>query len=73
MSTNTRYQKNQKLIVDIESLGVNGEGIAKIEGYPFFIKDALPGEKAEITVTKPGKNYAFAHLDKIITPSKDRV
>ncbi|MBE5852386.1 MAG: 23S rRNA (uracil(1939)-C(5))-methyltransferase RlmD, partial [Lachnospiraceae bacterium] len=50
-----------------------GEGIGKVDGFPLFVKDALPGDVAEVKITKAKKNYAFARLEKIITPSADRV
>ena len=34
-------KKNDKITVTIEDIGVNGEGIGKVEGYTFFVKDAI--------------------------------
>ena len=39
-------QKNDIVTADIEDIGVNGEGIGKVDGYTLFIKDALPPESA---------------------------
>ena len=36
-------QKNETAIVTIEDIGVNGEGIGKVDGYTLFIKDAGRG------------------------------
>ncbi len=66
-------QKNETAIVTIEDIGVNGEGIGKIDGYTLFIKDAVIGDVVEAKVMKAKKNYGYARLMKIITPSKDRV
>ena len=66
-------QKNETAIVTIEDIGVNGEGIGKVDGYTLFIKDAVIGDVVETKVMKAKKNYGYARLMKIITPSKDRV
>ena len=34
-------KKNEKIVLKIEDIGVNGEGIGKIDGYTLFVKDAL--------------------------------
>lgn len=67
------FQKNQMYTVKIEDIGTEGEGIGKIEGFPLFVKDALPGDIAEVRLTKVKKNYAYARLEKVLTPSPDRV
>lgn len=66
-------KKNETAIVTIEDMGVNGEGIGKVDGYPLFVKDAIIGDVAKVKVTKAKKNYGYARLIEILTPSKDRV
>lgn len=66
-------KKNDKITVTIEDIGVNGEGIGKVEGYTLFVKDAIIGDTVEAVITKPKKNYAYAKMTKIIEPSKRRV
>ena len=48
-------QKNETAIVTIEDIGVNGEGIGKIDGYTLFIKDAVIGDVVEAKVMKAKK------------------
>lgn len=67
------YEKNQILNVEIVDITSEGEGIGKVDGYPFFVKDAVIGDKAEIRITRVKKNYAYARLEKVITPSPFRV
>lgn len=67
------FQKNQIHTVKIEDIGTEGEGIGKIEGFSLFVKDALPGDVARVRLTKVKKNYAFARLEEVLTPSPDRV
>ena len=68
-------QPNQTIELKIIDLGMEGEGIAKLEGYTFFVPYALPGEtvKAKITHLKKGKNLGYADLKEIVEPSPDRV
>ncbi|MCR5208606.1 MAG: 23S rRNA (uracil(1939)-C(5))-methyltransferase RlmD [Lachnospiraceae bacterium] len=67
------YVKNQETEIVITDLGSEGEGIGKIDGFPFFVKGALPGDRILAGVTKVKKNYAFARVIKILEPSADRV
>lgn len=66
-------KKNDKIVVTIEDIGVNGEGIGKVEGYTLFVKDAIIGDTVEAVITKPKKNYAYAKMLRIIEPSQHRV
>ena len=59
--------------IDIATLSSDGSGIAKIDGYPVFIKDALPGDIVTAKVMKAKKNMAFSRLLSVETPSPDRV
>ncbi len=65
-------KKNDLLQIKIESMGSAGEGIGKIDGYPLFVKDALPGDLAEVRLTKVKKNYAYARLERLLETSPDR-
>lgn len=67
------YKKNDIVEVTIEDIGVNGEGIGKIDGYTLFIKDAIVGDKLTARITKPSKNYAYARVENIIEPSPNRI
>lgn len=66
-------KKNDMVTVTIEDIGTNGEGIGKADGYTLFIKDAVIGDTAEVKVTKAKKNYGYARLMNIISPSPYRV
>lgn len=66
-------KKNEKIIVTIEDIGVNGEGIGKVEGYTLFVKDAIIGDTVEAVITKPKKHYAYAKMLRIIEASPARV
>lgn len=65
--------KNEKLTVSFEDLTSEGMGVAKVDGYPLFVVDGLPGESAIVKVTKVGKSYGFARMEERLTSSEDRV
>ena len=67
------YEKNDMVTVTIEDVGMEGEGIGKIDGFPLFIKDAVVGDTVEAKIIKRKKNYAYARVEKVVTPSPFRV
>ena len=67
------FQKNQLLTTEIIDMSTEGEGIGKVNGYPFFIKDTIIGDQVEIRAIKLKKNYGYGRLEKVITPSPFRV
>ena len=67
------FQKNDYVIVTIEDIGHDGEGIGKVDGFTLFIKDAVIGDVVEAKIMKSKKHYAYARLEKVITPSPFRI
>jgi len=65
-------QKNKEYDMDIEDLGVNGEGIGRIDGFTMFIPGALPNERVRIKAVKVGKSYGFGKLLEVRKASPDR-
>ena len=66
-------KKNDVLTIRIEDMGVDGEGIGKVDNIPLFVKDALIGDVVSVKIMKMKKNYGYARLLEILEPSKDRV
>ena len=66
------YRKNDLVTVTIEDMGSEGEGIGKVDGFALFIKDAVIGDTVEARILKSKKHYAYARLEKVITPSPFR-
>lgn len=66
-------QKNDIIELKIEDMGVDGEGIGKYDGMTFFVKDAVLGDEIEARITKMKKNYGYARVEQILSPSKFRV
>ena len=60
-------------MVKIEDIGNDGEGIGKVDGYTLFVKDAVIGDTVQARITKCKKNYGYARVEKVVTPSSFRV
>lgn len=73
MTKTIPVQKNDYIEVEFEDLTHDGAGVAKVDGYPLFVKNALPGEKAKIKVVKVNKGYGFGRLEEILEQSPYRV
>lgn len=67
------FQKNEHVTVTIEDMGIDGEGIGKVDGFTLFVKDAVVGDTVEARIVKNKKTYAYARLEKVLTPSPFRV
>ncbi|AQY51570.1 RNA methyltransferase [Listeria weihenstephanensis] len=65
--------KNECLDVVFEDLTHDGNAVAKIDGYPIFVPQGLPEEKAQIKVIKTNKNYGFGKIIELTQESADRV
>ncbi len=66
-------QKNDLIRLEVTDMGTDGAGIGRYEGMTFFVKDAVVGDVIQARVMKLKKNYGFARLEKILTPSVYRV
>lgn len=55
-------EKNEYYDVTFEDLTHEGAGVAKVQGFPIFVPNALPEEKAQIKVTRVKKGFAFGRL-----------
>ena len=66
-------KKNDRFVLKIEDMGENGEGIGRLDGYIWFVKDVVIGDVIEAGVTKMKKQYGFARLIRVIEPSEYRV
>ncbi|WP_226670737.1 23S rRNA (uracil(1939)-C(5))-methyltransferase RlmD [Metabacillus litoralis] len=65
--------KNEYYDVTFEDLTHEGAGVAKIEGFPIFVENALPDEKAKIKVIGIKKGFAFGKLIELYEESKNRI
>ena len=64
--------KNEIVTVEITDFTKEGEGIGHADGYTLFVKDAVIGDTVRARITRPKKGYAYARMEEILTPSKNR-
>ncbi|KMY58768.1 23S rRNA (uracil(1939)-C(5))-methyltransferase RlmD [Geobacillus stearothermophilus] len=65
--------KNEYYDVTFTDLTHDGLGVAKVDGFPLFVKHALPGERAKVKAIKVKKGYGYGRLVELYEPSPDRV
>lgn len=73
VSGEKKMNKNDIFDLEITDMGVDGEGIGHYEGMSFFVKDALIGDVIRARVTKLKKNYGYARVEEIVSPSTFRI
>ena len=66
-------QKGDVLELTIESVGMDGEGVAKQDGMVIFVPFTLVGEVVKCEVTFVKKSFAKAKVIKLIKGTEDRV
>ncbi len=57
-------------IVDISS---EGKSVAKVDGMVIFVDGGVPGDVADVMITRKKNNYAEGHIVTLKTPSKNRI
>lgn len=73
MKSKAPVSKNERLDVTITDLTYQGLGVAKVEDFPLFIENTLPGEEVTVQVTKVQSHYGFARVVAWTQESPDRV
>jgi 23S rRNA (uracil1939-C5)-methyltransferase len=64
---------DDRLSLTIEKVIHGGRGMGRSSGHPVFVGGTLPGERIEARVTARRKGYAEAAIDRVLTPSADRI
>ncbi len=59
--------------VTVEKLTYGGAGLAHIGGISVFIPGSIPGQQAEVVITKAKDRFAEAKVHKILKKSKDEI
>ncbi len=59
--------------IQVDSLSLEGRGVARVDGKALFIQGALPGETVSAQLTKPGKRFDEAVVHEIKDPSEYRI
>lgn len=65
----TSIKKGQEYELTIESLAYGGKGIAKVNGFVVFVKNAIPGQEIRALVYRKRKGYAEARPLEVLKES----
>lgn len=60
-------------ILDIESLDLKGQGVARRDGKAIFVEGGLPGERVRVETLKRKPSYEMARVTEVLKPSSQRV
>lgn len=67
-------EKNQNIILEIIDISSDGNGIGKSsDGMTVFVPMTAIGDICEVKILKILTSYCFAKLEKVVTPSPDRI
>lgn len=67
-------EKNTILKLSITDLNPDGNGVGRTDtGRVVFVPLAAPGDECEVKIIKEHPSYLIGRLEKIITPSSDRI
>jgi 23S rRNA (uracil1939-C5)-methyltransferase len=69
----TRPARGDELDLRIDSLANGGAGVARLDGYVVFVRDAVPGDRVRAVVTKRKRAYAEARAVEVLEPSAERI
>ena len=59
--------------VTIEAVAAEGKALAHVDGQVVFVPFAVPGDVVDILVYKKKKNYMEGRIERIVTPSPERL
>ncbi len=65
-------EKNKIYTAECVSLGSDGEGIVKIDGFTVFVNGMLPKEKGKILIVKVKKSFGYGKLTELLETSPQR-
>ncbi len=66
-------KKNDRINLTVTSCSVNGSGVGRYDGMAIFVPATAVGDEIVAHILKTKKTYAFAKVDSVIAPSKDRI
>ncbi len=65
--------RNQEIVLTIDGLTSEGQGVGRYEGFAVFVPFVLPGEEALVRIIKPSASYAVGKLIELKTEAPERV
>ena len=65
--------KNQVFTAEITDISSEGSGVCRINDIAVFVPNTAVGDVAKIKIVKVMSRYAYGIVEKLITPSSDRI
>lgn len=62
-----------RIELNVDSMAFLGVGVAKIDGYVYFVNGAVPGDVVLAEITKKKQSFSEARVVEILKPSDKRI
>ncbi len=62
-----------RLTLRVNALAQGGDGVGRVRDFVVFVSGGLPEEECRVTLTEVHKHYAWAEVEEVLGPSRDRV
>ena len=66
-------KKNDLYTIEITGMTAEGNGVGRADGIAVFVPHTAVGDVISCKIVKLAKSYAYGIIDKILTPSPDRI
>lgn len=66
-------KKNDVVALEITGITSEGAGVGRVDGTVVFVPFSAVGDFAECRILKVCKSYAYAKIERLISPSGDRI
>ena len=66
-------KKNDIIPLTITGMTTEGSGVGRYENFPVFVPLSAIGDSLQVKILKVTKKIAFAKIEEIKVPSKDRI
>ena len=66
-------QKNDLIPLTVTDITNEASGVGRYDGMAVFVPGTAVGDQLEVRVVKVLKSYAYGRLERILTPSPDRI
>ena len=66
-------KKNQSVELTVTGYTAEGNGVGRFQGIAVFVPQAAAGDRLQVKILKTAKSYAYGKIERILSPSADRV
>ena len=63
-----KFRLGERVELEVTGIAHGGESIARLEGWVFFLRHAIPGERVIAQITQVGKSFHRADAIEILSP-----